>query len=146
MLAFAAVGSREMQQDLIENTYLSVLLTAFFFFPFLFLGHRFWILAVGFFYYYFYYFWLAFSPFLDVSWRPTAEVLKTSAEGHSPCFVWTLVCWDTFKPSFTVMWSSQLLFFTMLLTPLAHGEWGMGECDCGKGRRMENCQDVVSSA
>lgn len=49
MFAFAAAGSREMQQDLIENTYLSVLLTAFFF-PFLFLGRRFWILAVGFFF------------------------------------------------------------------------------------------------
>lgn len=35
MFAFAAVGSREMQQDLIENTYLSVLLTAFFFFSIL---------------------------------------------------------------------------------------------------------------
>lgn len=48
MFAFTAVGSREMQQDLIENTYLSVLLTTFFF-PFSFLGLRFWILSVGFF-------------------------------------------------------------------------------------------------
>lgn len=53
MFAFTAVGSREMQQDLIENTYLSVLLTTFFF-PFSFLGLRFWILSVGFFYYFFF--------------------------------------------------------------------------------------------
>lgn len=56
MFAFAAVGSREMQQDLIENTYLSVLLTAFFF---SFLVSRSQILDTGcgiFFYYYFYYF------------------------------------------------------------------------------------------
>lgn len=45
--AFTAVGSQETQQDLIENTHLTVLLTAFFF-PFSFLGLRLWILAVGF--------------------------------------------------------------------------------------------------
>lgn len=65
MFAFTAVGSREMQQDLIENTYLSVLLTTFFF-PFSFLGLRFWILSVGFFYYFFLLlsFLIGFFPFL----------------------------------------------------------------------------------
>lgn len=46
--AFTAAGSKETQQDLIENTYLTVLLTAVFF-PFSFVGLRLWILAVGFF-------------------------------------------------------------------------------------------------
>lgn len=44
--AFTATGSKETQQDLIENTYLTVLLTAGFF-PFSFVGLRLWILAVG---------------------------------------------------------------------------------------------------
>lgn len=48
--AFTAVGSKEMQQDLIENIYLTVLLTAVFFFPFSFVGLRLRILAVGFFF------------------------------------------------------------------------------------------------
>lgn len=55
-----------MQQDLIENTYLSVLLTTFFF-PFSFLGLRFWILSVGFFLLLFFLllsFLIGFFPFL----------------------------------------------------------------------------------
>lgn len=62
--AFTAAGSKETHQDLIENTYLTVLLTAVFF-PFSFLGLGLWILAVG----YFLLLFLIgfFSPFLDVN-------------------------------------------------------------------------------
>lgn len=58
--AFTAAGSKETQQDLIENIYLTVLLTAVFF-PFSFVGLRLWILAVGFFFFFYYYFLLGFS-------------------------------------------------------------------------------------